>query len=94
MEFAEQLMVDLINQGYRGNDLHEHFKKEVNQALQAMREVLKEAAMVAASKSGYASYGDVFDKLDASQGLLAALAEGEESAEERGWITAEEVEVG
>lgn len=26
MEFAEQIMVDLINQGYRGNDLREHFK--------------------------------------------------------------------
>ena len=26
MEFAEQIMLDLINQGYSGNDLREHFK--------------------------------------------------------------------
>ena len=84
MEFAEQIMVDLINQGYRGN-LREHFRDEVNQARQAIGEVLKEAARVAASKSGYASYGDVFDKLDASQGLLAALAEGGGFSREEGW---------
>ncbi len=30
MEFAEQIMLDLINQGYRGNDLREHWKKDVN----------------------------------------------------------------
>ena len=28
MDFAEQIMLDLINQGYSGNDLREHFKEE------------------------------------------------------------------
>ncbi len=32
-------------------------------------------------------------RLEASERLLAALEEGEESAGERGWITADEVEV-
>lgn len=32
-------------------------------------------------------------RLAASERLLAALEEGEESAGERGWITADEVEV-
>lgn len=35
----------------------------------------------------------VLDKLKASERLLAALKEGEESAEEKGWIMADEVEV-
>ena len=30
-EFAEQIMVDLVTQGYSGNDLLEHFRKEVSQ---------------------------------------------------------------
>lgn len=38
MEFAEQIMVDLINQGYSGSDLHEHFKEEVNQVRQSIEE--------------------------------------------------------
>ena len=33
------------------------------------------------------------DRLAASERLLAALKEGEESAEEKGWIMADEVEV-
>lgn len=39
MEFAEQIMVDLINQGYSGSDLHEHFKEEVNQVRRAIEEI-------------------------------------------------------
>lgn len=30
MEFAEQIMADLINQGYSGNELHEHFTMKHN----------------------------------------------------------------
>lgn len=33
------------------------------------------------------------DRLAASERLLISLKEGEESAEEKGWITADEVEV-
>lgn len=33
------------------------------------------------------------DRLAASERLLVALKEGEDSAEEKGWITADEVEV-
>ena len=33
------------------------------------------------------------DRLTASERLLAALAEGEESAREKGWITVDEVEM-
>ena len=66
MEFAEQIMLDLINQGYSGNDLREHFKEEVSQIRPAMEAILAEAKRVAVSESGYASYGDVLDGVEES----------------------------
>lgn len=79
-EFAEQLMIDLITQGYCGNELHEHFRKEVIQirpAIKAMLVDTKKAVVVKASEK-----------------LLAALEEGEQSAKEKDWVTADEVEAG
>lgn len=64
MEFAEQIMLDLINQGYSGNDLREHFKEEVSRIRPAMEAILAEAKRVAVSESGYASYGDVFNEVE------------------------------
>lgn len=64
MEFAEQIMLDLINQGYSGKDLREHFKEEVSQIRPAVEAILAEAKRVAFSGSGYASYGDVFDEVE------------------------------
>ena len=64
MEFAEQIMLDLINQGYSGKDLREHFKEEVNQIRPAVEAILAEAKLVAVSESGYASYGDVFNEVE------------------------------
>lgn len=63
-EFAEQIMVDLIAQGYSGNDLHEHFKKEVSQIRPAVEAMLAEVKRVAVSESEYASYEDVFDRVE------------------------------
>ena len=40
MEFAEQIMLDLINQGYSGKDLREHFQEEVNQIRPAVEAIL------------------------------------------------------
>lgn len=64
MEFIEQIMLDLINQGYSGKDLREHFKEEVNQIHPAVDAILAEANLVAVSKSGYASCGDVFNEVE------------------------------
>lgn len=64
MEFAEQIMLDLINQGYSGKDLREHFKEKVNQIRPAVEAILAEANLVAVSKSGYTSYGDVFNEVE------------------------------
>lgn len=60
-EFAEQILADLISQGYSGTELLERFKntqKEVRPAVEAM---MLEAKRVAASESEYASYEDVFN---------------------------------
>lgn len=64
MEFIEQIMLDLINQGYSGNDLREHFKEEVSQICPAVEAILAEAKRVAVSESGYVFYGDVFDEVE------------------------------
>lgn len=77
-EFAEQLMIDLITQGYSGNDLHEQFRKEVNQIRPAIK------AMLADTKKAVVE--------EASEKLLTALEEGEQSAKEKGWMSADEVE--
>ena len=42
MEFEEQIILNLINQGYSGNDLRGHFKEEVSQIRPAMEAILAE----------------------------------------------------
>ena len=64
MEFAEQIMLDLINQGYSGKDLREHFKEEVNQIRPAVEAILAEVKRVAVSGSEYISYEDVFGRAE------------------------------
>lgn len=63
-EFAEQIMVDLVTQGYSGNDLRKHFRNEVSQIRPAVEAMLAEVKKVAASESEYASYEDVFDRAE------------------------------
>ena len=59
-EFAEQILADLIRQGYSGEELLEKFKqaqKEVRPAVEAM---LADADRIVESKSGGYSLEDVF----------------------------------
>ena len=42
-EFAEQILTDLIAQGYSGNELLEHFKKAQAQIRPALEEMLVES---------------------------------------------------
>ncbi len=60
-EFAEQILADLIAQGYSGNELLERFKKAQEQIGPAVEEMLVEAEKVASLESGYVSYNDVFN---------------------------------
>ncbi|MCM1144205.1 MAG: AbrB/MazE/SpoVT family DNA-binding domain-containing protein [Blautia sp.] len=59
-EFAEQILADLIGQGYSGNELLQHFKQAQRQVRPAVEKMLDEAERVAAAESEYASYEDVF----------------------------------
>lgn len=77
-EFAEQLMIDLITQGYSGNDLHVQFRKEVSQIRPAINVMLVDARKAVVG--------------EAAEKLLTALEEGEQSAKEKGWMSADEVE--
>lgn len=60
-EFAEQILADLIAEGYNGNDLLERFKKAQAQIRPAVEEMLMEAERTASSKAGHITYEDVFD---------------------------------
>ena len=59
-EFAEQVLADLISQGYSGTELLDRFKKAQKEVRPAVEAMLMEAERIAASESEYASYGDVF----------------------------------
>ncbi len=63
-EFAEQILTDLIAEGYSGNDLLERFKKAQGQVRPAVEAMLVDAEQVASSESGYISYVDVFGTED------------------------------
>ncbi len=78
VEFAEQIMIELITQGYSGNELQEHFRKEVSQIRPAIKEMLADTKKAVVT--------------EASKKLLTALEEGELSVKERGWMSADKVE--
>lgn len=59
-EFAEQILADLIGQGYSGDELLKHFKKTQSKVRPVVEEMLGEAKNVAASISEYESFDDVF----------------------------------
>ncbi len=59
-DFAEQILSNLIAEGYSGNELLEQFKKEQGQVRSAVEAMLGEAGRAAASESGFESYEDVF----------------------------------
>lgn len=63
-EFSEQILADLIEQGYSGNELLEQFKMSQKKIRPAVEKLLYEAEQTAASESGYISYEDVFGKED------------------------------
>ncbi len=59
-EFAEQILADLISQGYGGNELLDRFKKTQKEVRPAVETMLVEAKKAAASESGCETYDDVF----------------------------------
>ena len=63
-EFAEQILADLIAQGYTGNELLEEFKKMQRQIRPAVENMLADAERIASLESGYTTYEDIFGKED------------------------------
>jgi bifunctional DNA-binding transcriptional regulator/antitoxin component of YhaV-PrlF toxin-antitoxin module len=63
-EFAEQILADLISQGYSGNKLLKKFKEINNKIPSAIKELLKEADQIAAGKKKGATMSDVFGLKD------------------------------
>ena len=63
-EFAEQILADLIRQGYSGEELLEKFKQAQRKIRPAVEVMLAEADRVAGSKSREYSLEDVFGTED------------------------------
>lgn len=63
-EFAEQILAELITQGYSGDELLAHFKKAQSQVRPAVEAMIGEAERAAKSETAFVSYADVFDVED------------------------------
>lgn len=63
-EFSEQILADLISQGYSGNELLDRFKKAQKKIRPAVEEMRIKAKQAAFSESRYETYDDVFDTED------------------------------
>ena len=63
-EFAEQILADLISQGYSGEELLKKFKQAQREVRPAVEAMLAEADRVAESKSGGYSLEDDFGAED------------------------------
>lgn len=61
-EFAEQILAELIAEGYSGNELLEKFKKAQRKVRPAVETMIEDAGHVAESDTGYMSYSDVFEE--------------------------------
>lgn len=59
-KFSEEILADLIAQGYSGNELPERFKQMQSQIRPTVESMLGQAEQAANHRSEYASYEDVF----------------------------------
>ena len=59
-EFAEQILADLIKEGYSGEALLSEFKARQAKVRPAVEALLKEAKAAALGETEYATYEDVF----------------------------------
>ena len=63
-EFSEELLADLIVEGYSGEDLLIEFKKRRANLKQGIDGILKEAKAIAQGTSEYKTYNEVFKSKD------------------------------
>ncbi len=63
-EFAEQILADLISQGFSGKELLEEFKKAQKKVRPAVEALILEAEQAAHGETESYSYEDIFGKGD------------------------------
>jgi len=63
-EFDEQILADLISQGFSGQELLARFKKTRHQIRPAVENLLKETHLAAEGKAPFSTYKDVFGSKD------------------------------
>ena len=59
-EFAEQILAELIAQGYSGDELLSQFKKRQAQVRPAVEAMIAEAEEAARCRGEYSTYDDIF----------------------------------
>jgi len=59
-EFAEQILTELLNEGYSGDNLLKEFKKRQAQVRPAVVKMLEDADAVANGNADFMTYDDVF----------------------------------
>ena len=60
-EFSEQILEELIAEGFSGESLLKEFKKRRSEVRPAVEKMLKQAKDVAVDKADYVTYKDIFD---------------------------------
>jgi len=63
-EFDEQILADLISQGFSDQELFTRFKQARHNIRPAVESLLKEAQLAAEGKAPFSNYKDVFDSKD------------------------------
>ena len=63
-EFAEQILADLLAQGYQGDELLAKFKEAQSKVRPAVEKMIQEADELAAKKDGGVSLAELFDAED------------------------------
>ena len=59
-EFDEEILADLISEGFSGKELLLKFKEARRKVRPAIKELLREAGLAAQGKAPFATYEDVF----------------------------------
>ena len=62
-EFAEQILADLVAQGYSGQELLDKFRETQRKIRPAVEAMLAEAEQAADGAGEYSSYDEIFDEV-------------------------------
>lgn len=63
-EFAEQILADLLAEGYAGDELLAEFKLRQSKVRPSVEELLEQAKEVANGRGEYSTYDDIFGSED------------------------------